>query len=143
MSPEELVSQEWLLNKDNGLIFLVHPLLQINSNFSAYSPSVEEIIAGCKLTATVPVPALDTVESGTIIEDDIVNLSLMREIDPAIDRSTAIKTAVLSVAVGDYAAPAFGRPAMPKVAYIKEATGYPDVTADEIIAILSEEEAGA
>lgn len=121
---EELQQQEWLLNKDNGLLFLVHPLLQVNSNFAAYSPSRDEIIAGCKLTVSAPVPVVEP-----IAPEGSAALT--------IDRAEVIKAAVQSVPSDQYGAPAAGRPAMPKVGAIRLATGLKDVTVEEVLEAMS------
>jgi hypothetical protein len=127
---EELKSKEWVINRDTGLIFIVHSLMILPPSFSAYSPTEEEIVAGCKLTASAPVVALD----GTNPEEPPVTPLGGSEVD--LIRQNAIKTAVIAVLPENYGAAAFGRPAMPKVADVKSATGYADVTAEEIIAFL-------
>lgn len=131
MPTESLKKEEWVINKESGLIFIVHPLMNITPIFAAYSPTVEEIVAGCKLTAFVPVPALDGTDAG---EPPMATPVAIGVGDLA--RQEAIKLAVLAIPSENYGASAFGRPAMPKVADIKAATGYADVTAEEIVAVL-------
>lgn len=130
MSIESLEKKEWVVNKESGLIFLVHPLMNVSPVFAAYSPTAEEIVAGCKLAAALPVPFL-----GIDLEDKSKN-ELSADSDAASVREAAIRAAVLAVLPENYGAAAFGRPAMPKVADIKAATGYADVTAEEIVAVL-------
>ncbi len=130
MSIESLEKKEWVINKESGLIFMVHPLMTISPVFAAYKPTVEEIIAGCKLTPFAPVPVLDGID---LEKTPLASLG-GSEVD--LVRQEAIKSAVLAILPENYGAPAFGRPAMPKVADIKAATGYADVTVEEIIAVL-------
>jgi len=137
----ELMKQEWLLNKDNGLIFLVHPLLQVNANFAAYSPTREEVIAGRKLSPVLPEPVLssDAVEVATTT--GAIDLSQLQGDPVAVsigftERELAIRKAVAAVLPENYGSPAGGRPAMPKVADIKAATGLNNVTAVEVLAAL-------
>ena len=99
--------------------------MMLPPNFTSYQPTEEEIKAGCKLSPVLPEPVLgadpDTPLGGS--EKDLV-------------REENIRVAVLAIPVENYGAAAFGRPAMPKVAEIKAATGYADVTVDEIIAAI-------
>ena len=50
---------EYVLNKDTGLIFIVHDMMQIRSPLTPYLPTAAEILAGHKLVAAAPEPALD------------------------------------------------------------------------------------
>jgi hypothetical protein len=50
---------EYMLNRDNNLIFAVHPLLVMQSSYVAYNPTPEELAVGHKLT---PAPAPVAVE---------------------------------------------------------------------------------
>lgn len=108
---------EYVLNKDTGLIFIVHDMMQIRSPLTPYLPTAAEILAGHKLVAAAPEPALD--------------------IEPTDNgRAELIAAAVAATPVDQYNKPAFGRPAMPKVSAIKLATKLDDVTDDEIIAAM-------
>ena len=132
---EELVKKDWVLNKDTGLIFIAHSLMMLPPHFTSYMPTVEEIVAGCKLSPAIPVPALDMGDEGS--RESVI---IIDPVDPVVDltpdRTACIKAAVLAVPVESYGAAGFGRPSMPKVADIKAATGYADVTAEEIVAAL-------
>lgn len=119
MSAKHLLDREWVINKDSGLLFLVHPLLTPSSILVSYTPTEAEILAGCKLTGTAasaPPAAIKLDEVG---------------------RADKIKAAILAILPENYVAPAGGRPAMPKVGDIKTATGFKDVTAAEIVAVMA------
>lgn len=58
---------------------------------------------------------------------------------PEKTREDLIREAVSMVDPSEYAGPAFGRPAMPKVADVEALCGLDDVSADEIIAALPKE----
>jgi hypothetical protein len=117
MTTEIIENEEWVLNTDNGLIFAVNPLMQMKSSFRPYSPTKDEIAAGRKLSPILPEPVTTGFDA----------------------RKAAIKAAVDATATSDYASPAFGRPAMPKVSDIKKTTGIEDVTVEDVAAAMQGE----